>query len=446
MNICVVGTGYVGLVSGICFAHIGHNVICVDKDTEKIKMLNSGRIPIYEKGLEELYLKNVEQGSIRFTNDLKEGVKNSDIIFIAVGTPCLADGNADLTAVESVAKGIARFMNGYKIIVNKSTVPVGTQKWVSKIISENNEGNYNFDVVSNPEFLREGTAVYDTMNPDRIIIGADNTYAAGVIAKLHEPFKAPIIITDPESAEMIKYASNAFLATKISFINEIANICERVGADVQEVARGMGLDKRISDKFLGAGIGFGGACFPKDLKAIIKIGEQVGYEFKIAKDVIEVNNNQKLKPIEKLEKALGFIKGKTIGILGLAFKPNTNDIREAPSLEIINRIQQLGGKVKAYDPKAMESAKMVIKNVEFVNNPYEVVKKADAVILVTEWEEFKSMDLKKVKNLMNTPVFIDGRNVFKPEEMIKMGFEYYCIGKKDYGFNVDFHLRVAVTK
>lgn len=431
MNLCIIGTGYVGLVSGVCFAELGNRVICVDIDENKIAQLNNDIMPIYEKDLEEMCVRNRKNGRIEFTTNLEHGVKKSDVIFIAVGTPSLPNGQADLAQVEAVAKGIAKYMNGYKIIVNKSTVPVGTQKWVTQIIKENQVVEHDFDVVSVPEFLREGTAVYDTMNPDRIVIGSDSERATKIMMELHKPFNAPIVVTDPESAEMIKYAANAFLATKISFINEIANICEKVGADVKEVAKGIGLDHRISNKFLRAGIGFGGACFPKDTKALIKMGEQVGYNFKILRSVLEVNNNQKLKPFEKLKNALGDIKGRTIAILGLAFKPNTNDMREAPSVEIIKKIQRAGGRVKVYDPAAMETAKSILKNIEYAENPYDTVKNVDAIILVTEWEEFKKLDLERVRKLVKGNIFIDGRNVFNYEKMANLGFEYYSIGRRD---------------
>lgn len=437
MNLCVVGTGYVGLVSGVCFAELGNKVICVDVAKEKIDKLNNGIMPIYEDNLEDMCNPNRDAGMIEFTTDLKYGIKNSDVIFIAVGTPALPNGQADLTHVETAAKGIAQHMNGYKIIVNKSTVPVGTQKWVAKVVIENQLKPYAFDVVSIPEFLREGTAIYDTMHPDRIVIGTDSQKAADILSELHEPFKAPILITDPESAEMIKYASNAFLAAKVTFINEIANICERVGADVTEVARGMGLDNRISDKFLNAGVGFGGGCFPKDTKALIKTGEQVGYDCKLVKSVVQVNNLQKLRPVEKLRMAMPVVKGKTIGILGLTFKPNTDDMREATSLFVINEIQKLGGKVKAYDPAGMNNARKLLNNVEYALDAYEAVTGVDAIILVTEWKEFKELDLVKVRNLAKGSIFIDGRNVFDYKTMTELGFEYYCIGKKDAGHQED---------
>lgn len=434
MNCSVIGTGYVGLVSGVCFAELGNHIICVDTDPIKITKLNKGIMPIYEDGLEEMCNRNRDAGRIEFTTDIDYAVVNSDIIFIAVGTPSLPNGGVDLSQVEMAAKQIAQSMNGYKVIVNKSTVPVGTQKKVTRIIQDNLKAKHEFDVVSNPEFLREGTAIYDTMNTDRIVIGSNSTRAIEILKKLHDPLDAPYVITDPESSELIKYASNAFLATKISFINEIANICELVGADVTEVAKGMGLDARISPKFLQAGIGYGGACFPKDTKAIVNIGEQVGYEFQIVKSVIEVNNKQKKKPFIKLQQVMGEIQGKTIAILGLSFKPNTDDMREAPSIDIINAIQNEGGIVKAFDPASMEMASQLLDNVFFANSPYEAVENADAVILVTEWSEIINMDLQKVSQLMRGRIFIDGRNVYQYDNMKKYGFQYYCIGRKDENY------------
>lgn len=434
MNICIIGIGYVGLVSGVCFAELGNKVICVDAVKEKIEKLNNGIMPIYEEGLKELCTRNYAKGAIEFTTDLEYGVKSSDIIFIAVGTPPLPSGQADLSCIESVAKDIALYMNDYKVIVNKSTVPIGTQKRITKIIRDSQMRPVDFDVVSNPEFLKEGTAVYDTMNPDRIIVGAESNKAIEILCKLHESFDAPVVVTDPESAEMIKYAANAFLATKITFMNEIANICEKIGADVSEVAKGIGLDSRIGNKFLKAGIGYGGACFPKDISALVKIGEKVGYDFKVIKSVVEVNKNQKLIPVEKLKRAMPTIKGKKICILGLAFKPKTDDVRGAPAIAIINEIQKLGGKVKAYDPVAMESAQNILKAIDYAKDAYDAVEGADAIILATEWKEFKNLDLKKVKSLAEGNVFIDGRNVFDYKTMKQLGFEYYCIGKKDASY------------
>lgn len=431
MKISVIGTGYVGLVSGICFAEKGNKVICVDINKAKIDKLNNGIIPIYENELEDMLKNNIEERRIEFTADLEYAVKKSQIIMLAVGTPTLLEGHADLSQIEGAVIDIAKYMNEYKVIVNKSTVPVGTQKWVTELINQNQIIKYDFDVISNPEFLREGTAVYDTIRGDRIVIGSDSEKAAQIMSELYKHFNQPIIITSPENAEMIKYASNAFLATKISFINEVANICERVGADVEVVARAMGMDKRISPEFLRAGIGFGGACFPKDTKALVKIAENCGDDPIIIKGAIEVNERQKFKPIEKLLYALKSVQGKTVGILGLAFKPNTDDMREAPSINIINEIKKYGGKVKAYDPVVKNYTGTICKDIEINDYVYETVKDVDAVILVTEWNEFRELDMEKVKTLMKGNIFIDGRNMYDYKQMNKIGFEYYCIGRKD---------------
>jgi nucleotide sugar dehydrogenase len=434
MKLCVVGTGYVGLVSGVCYAEKGNDVICVDMLKEKVDNLNKDIMPIYEDGLEEMCARNRKNGRLKFTTDIEYGIKSSDIIFIAVGTPSLPNGHADLSQVESVAMDIAKYINGYKLIVNKSTVPVGTQKLVTKIILDNSSNTYKFDVVSNPEFLREGTAIHDTINADRIVIGADSSEAADILKELNRCFDIPVFITDPESSEMVKYATNALLATKISFINEIASICSKVGANVSDVSKGIGMDRRLSDKFLDAGIGFGGSCLPKDTRAITMIAEAVGYKLKIVNSVIEVNRFQRLMPLEKLKIALPNIEGKTIAILGLSFKPNTDDLRESPAVEIIKEIIKSGGNVKAYDPIGMNNAKKVLPGIPFGEDVYSTVKDADATILVTEWKEFKNMDLFKVLENMRENIFIDGRNVFDYETMSDIGFEYYCIGKKDAEF------------
>lgn len=433
MNFCIIGTGYVGLTTGVCLAYLGNSVICVDKYIKRVEMLKKGIVPIHEKGLEELMEKGVSAGRLQFTTDLCYGVANSKIIFITVGTPSLPDGDVDMNAVYGAAAGIAACMDDYRIIVNKSTVPVGTQKIVSDMISKRLKKDVGFDVLSNPEFLREGTAVFDTMHPDRVVIGADNPGAARVLARLYKPMGGKVLLTDPESAEMIKYASNAFLATKISFINEIANLCEKVGADVTKVALGMGLDSRISPHFLKAGTGYGGSCFPKDTRALIKLAEKNGYSLKIVKSVIEVNQDQKLRPVEKLKMSLGSLNGKTIGILGLSFKPDTDDIREAPSLDIIREIIRQGGQVKACDPAAVPNAGKMLPEVEYCDDAYSTAKGADALILVTEWKQYKDLDLKKLKSIMKRPVFIDGRNVYDPAAMRGLGFEYHCIGRGDSG-------------
>ncbi|MHA7579443.1 UDP-glucose dehydrogenase family protein [Paenibacillus vandeheii] len=430
----VIGTGYVGLVSGVCFAEMGNNVICVDTDSEKIQKLNNGIMPIYEEGLAELCYKNMKNKRITFTTNMKYAVENSDVIFIAVGTPSLTNGDVDLSQVENVAKEIGRYIDGYKVIVNKSTVPIGTHKYVTKIIKERSLGKYDFDVVSNPEFLREGSALKDTFYAERVVIGSSSEKATQIITKLHEPFNSEILVTDPESAEIIKYAANAFLATKISFINEIGNFCEKVGADVEKVAKGIGLDTRISPHFLNAGIGYGGACFPKDTRAIVNTAEKTGHSLEIIKSAIKVNEKQKYKVVEKLKLALNDLKGKKIGVLGLSFKPNTDDIREAPSIDIIKSILNEGAHVKAYDPIAMEMARGLLPDIYYGGNLYDAVRDVDAVMLVTEWKEFKEMDLKEIKNLVSGNVFIDGRNIYDYEEMKKLGFRYYCIGRKDESY------------
>ena len=430
MKLCIVGIGYVGLVSGACFAQLGHQVICVDHNIEKIQQLSQGNIPFYEPGLAEMVKENLEKATLSFTQSLQEGVEQSNIIFIAVGTPSLPNGEVDMSQVETVAKKIGQFMNGYKIVVTKSTVPVGTGNQLRKLIQENLSAPQNFSMASNPEFLREGSAITDTMQPERIVIGIEDQQAKETLALLHQSFSCPLLITDIPSAEMIKHASNAFLATKISFINEIANICEKTGANVEEVAKGMGMDSRIGNKFLNAGIGYGGSCFPKDTKALVKIAGKVNHNFKLLQAVIEVNNKQRQKVVERLEKALGSLEGRTIAILGLAFKPNTDDIREAPSLHIIQEIQKRGGNLKVYDPVAMKKAeKYLSPPIIYCSNAYEALTHSHGVILVTEWQEFRELDLLKVKELLLNPVFIDGRNVFDPHRMREIGFYYCAIGR-----------------
>ncbi|GAB6137415.1 UDP-glucose dehydrogenase family protein [Halanaerobaculum tunisiense] len=430
MKLTVVGTGYVGLVSGACFAELGNDVICVDIDEEKIEGLKNGEMPIYEPGLEEIVEANYAQGNLDFTTSLERGVKESDIIFIAVGTPAQEDGGADLSAVKAVAEEIAQHINDYKIVIDKSTVPVGTGDWVTDLIEEEKEAAYDFDVVSCPEFLREGSAVDDTMNPDRVVIGANSEHAAEVLDELHQDFAAPILHTDRHSAEMIKYAANAFLATKISFINEIANICERTGGDVAEVAQGIGLDHRISDKFLRAGVGFGGACFPKDTKAITKTAAEHGYDFKVVNSVIETNRLQKETLVNKLQRELPELAEKTISVLGLAFKPNTDDLREAPSRTVIKQLLEAGAEVKAYDPIAREEAEEIFgSDIQYCTAAYDAIEDTDGLILVTEWAEFQELDLDRVAELLNNKIFIDGRNCYEVEEMEERGFTYYSVGR-----------------
>ncbi len=431
MKIAVIGTGYVGLVVGTCLADSGNDVICVDKIKEKIDLLNSGKVPIYEPGLEELIKKNMREGRLHFSTDIGKAIKQSEIIFIAVGTPQLDDGSANLSYVLEAAEEIAKNINEYKLIVTKSTVPVGTQKKIKKIIATHT--NYPFDVASNPEFLKEGAAVDDFMKPDRIIIGVESERAEEILKELYAPFvrtEHPIIVMDPESAEMTKYASNAMLATKISFINEIANICEKVGADVELVRKGMGFDKRIGFLFLFPGIGFGGSCFPKDIKAVIKMGEEKGYDPELIRAVNNVNNKQKKKLVEKAINHFGSLKGLNFALWGLAFKPRTDDMREAPSITIINMLLDNGATITAFDPAAVNTAKEIFGNkIKYVNNPYDALIDKDALFIITEWNEFRNPDFHKIKELLKKPVIFDGRNLYNLETMKKLGFTYYGIGR-----------------
>lgn len=431
MKIAVIGAGYVGLVTGVCFAEIGNDVVCVDIDENKIKKLNNDVIPIYEPGLEELAAKNKKSGRLSFTADIKKAIKESEIIFICVGTPPKENGEADLSHVENAARTIAEVMDSYKIIVEKSTVPVQTGEKVAKSIRVYNSHKVDFDVVSNPEFLREGSAIKDFMNPDRIVIGTESEKAKAIMESLYRPLKAPMIFTDIKSAEIIKHASNSFLATKISFINAIANICEAAGADAEKVAEGMGFDKRIGKQFLNAGIGYGGFCFPKDAEAFIKISEKLGYDFKLLKATQEINAFQRKNFVRKIEKTLWVMKNKTIGVLGLAFKPNTDDMRFAPSIDIITELQKEGANIQAYDPKAMGKARGIIKNIAYCSSPYDAAKNADALIILTEWNEFKELDLSRIKSLMKHALIVDGRNIYNPADMKKHGFAYISMGRKD---------------
>ncbi|KMJ59015.1 UDP-glucose 6-dehydrogenase [Bacillus sp. LL01] len=429
-RIAVVGTGYVGLVSGTCFSEIGNRVICCDIDDQKINNLKNGIIPIYEPGLEDLVKKNVENGNLSFTTDIADAIKDSEIIYIAVGTPMADTGEANLTYVDAVAKTIGENLNSYKVVVNKSTVPVGTGKRVSKIINEVSGGNQEFDVVSNPEFLREGSAIEDTMNMERAVIGASSEKAASIIEELHSPFNTIILKSDLESAEMIKYASNAFLATKISFINDIANICEEIGADVTKVAEGMGLDSRIGKKFLNAGIGYGGSCFPKDTSALLHIANSVGYDFKLIRAVMETNDFQKSRVVQKVMDIFGEIEGKTFAVMGLAFKPNTDDMRDAPSLEIIPELLKAGAKVKAFDSIAITEAKKHFgDSIDYFEHEYEALNDADACIIVTDLPEVKELDLQKMKECLKNPIVIDGRNIFDLNEVKKYSIIYHSIGR-----------------
>lgn len=432
MHISIVGTGYVGLVTGTCFAEFGNDVICVDKDEKKIENLKKGILPIYEPGLDVMVAKNVKEGRLKFTTDLKEAAEKSLVIFIAVGTPPAEDGSADLQHVEAVARDLAKYMNGYKVIVNKSTVPVGSAKWIKKVIEENMEDKMAFGVASNPEFLREGSAIEDFMRPDRVVIGAETDEAIAIMKDLYAPLyliETPIVLTNLASAELTKYASNAFLSVKISYINEIANICERVGADVHDVAKGMGLDKRIGSKFLHPGPGFGGSCFPKDTRAIVQIAEKVEWDFKIVKSAISINRQQHLLMIDKIKAALGDLKGKNLGILGLSFKPNTDDMREAPSIPIINGMIKEGARIKAFDPVAMHEARQVLPDIEYCDDTYQVAENSDALIFITEWNQFRSLDLEKIKGLLKEPVVIDLRNIYEPKKMRNFGFKYFCVGR-----------------
>ena len=432
MHVAVVGTGYVGLVTGTCFSEFGVDVTCVDIDEKKIKILNEGGVPIYEPGLDALIAKNVKEGRLSFTTDLKGAIEKSLVIFIAVGTPPKSDGSADLKYVEQVAKSVAEHMNGYKVIVNKSTVPVGTGQWVKEIIQKNQKEDVRFSVVSNPEFLREGSAIEDFMRPDRVVIGAEDDEAVAIMKDLYAPLyliETPIVFTNVESAELIKYASNSFLATKISFINEIANICDRVGADVHHVAKGMGLDRRIGSKFLHAGPGFGGSCFPKDTHAIVDVAKAVGYEFQIVKSAISVNAQQRQMAFEKIKSTVGDLNGKTVGILGLSFKPNTDDMRDAPSTDIIKNLKKEGAAVQVFDPVAMENAKELIDDVTYCNEAYAVANNADVLVFMTEWNQFRNMDLKRIKKSMKTPILVDLRNIYEPAKMKQEGFTYVAVGR-----------------
>jgi len=430
MKIAMIGTGYVGLVTGTCFAELGNSVICVDNDLNKIKKLNQGIIPIYEPGLEEMVHKNMEAKRLDFTSEIEEAIKVSDIIFIAVGTPPKENGEADLSSVEKVSAIVADVMTEYKLVVGKSTVPVNTGRWIKKTINIRNIKGVDFDIASNPEFLREGSAINDFLHPDRIVIGVESEKAKNLLCELYKPIDAPILVTDIESAEIIKHASNSFLATKISFINAISIICELSGADVRKVAEGMGLDKRIGKDFLSAGAGFGGFCFPKDLSAFIKIAENLGYDFRLLKEVENINSEQKKTIVKKIRENLWNLNEKTVGILGLSFKPNTDDIRYAPSIDIIGELLKENVQIKAYDPQAMERTKRIFPNIVYCRNPYEVCEGTDALVILTEWDEFKELDMKRVKALLKTPIIIDGRNIFDPEIMREDGFLYTGIGTK----------------
>jgi len=431
-QICVVGVGYVGLVTGACFADLGNRVIALDVNEERIENLKKGIMPIYEPGLEELVERNVKAGRLTFTTSYQEAVDGTEFAFIAVGTPSGVNGEADLQYVASAARSIAESMNGPLIIINKSTVPVGTGDWVADIVKSAQPEPIDFWVVSCPEFLREGSAIVDFMSPHRTVLGSLHPDAAEKVAQLHLPLRAPIVITDLRTAEMIKYASNAFLATKISFINEVANICEALGADVKEVAAGMGYDKRIGPMFLDAGLGWGGSCFPKDVLALAFMAEEKGLDPKILNDVMEVNYERRKEAVEYIEQLTGGVKGKTIGLLGLAFKPNTDDMRDAASIDIAQELTAAGAKVRGYDPVAMDVARPILPAVEMFDDPYTMSEGCDALMVITEWNEFKQLDLEKVKGLLKSPVIFDGRNIYDPKTMKAMGFKYRGMGR---GFN-----------
>lgn len=463
MRVCVIGTGYVGLVTGACLAHIGHDVICIDNNEEKVKLMKSGQSPIFEPGLSEIMQSAIQSGKIIFSSDLAAGVAHGEILFIAVGTPPLPNGESDTRYVEAVARGIGENLNGgYKVIVNKSTVPIGSGDWVRMIVLDGiaerqktlvpaggvpsddklPEITADFDVVSNPEFLREGSAVYDTFNPDRIVLGGNSQRAIGLMKELYTPIverqyaadkslpPVPVLVTDLSSAEMIKYAANAFLATKISFINEVANICDRVGADVTQVAKGIGLDSRIGNKFLQAGIGWGGSCFPKDVSALIHTADDYGYEAQLMKAAVTVNERQRLIALEKLQQALKILKGKTVGLLGLTFKPDTDDLRDAPALNLIEQLNRLGAKVKAYDPIISQTGmRHGLTGVLVETDAERLADGCDALVLVTEWQQFSNLDYTKMAKFMNNPVIIDGRNFLDPETLVRAGFQYIGIGR-----------------
>ncbi|MEH1943597.1 MAG: UDP-glucose/GDP-mannose dehydrogenase family protein [Nostoc sp.] len=463
MRVCVIGTGYVGLVTGACLAHIGHDVICVDNNEEKVKLMKSGQSPIFEPGLSEIIQSAIQTEKIHFTSDLAAGVSHGEILFIAVGTPPLPTGESDTRYVEAVARGIGENLNGgYKVIVNKSTVPIGSGDWVRMLVLDGiaerqktlipaggvpsdeklPEVTAQFDVISNPEFLREGSAVHDTFNPDRIVLGGNSQRAVALMQQLYAPIverkyaedqslpPVPILATDLSSAEMIKYAANAFLATKISFINEVANICDRVGADVTEVARGIGLDSRIGNKFLQAGIGWGGSCFPKDVSALIHTADDYGYEAQLLKAAVSVNERQRLIALEKLQQVLKILKGKTVGLLGLTFKPDTDDLRDAPALNLIEQLNRLGAKVKAYDPIVSQTGlRHGLSGVLVETDAERLADGCDALVLVTEWQQFSTLDYVKMAKLMAHPVIIDGRNFLDPEAMIRAGFQYVGVGR-----------------
>jgi UDPglucose 6-dehydrogenase len=434
MKIAVIGTGYVGLVTAAGLAELGHKVIGADKDLDKIAKVSQGVAPIYEPGLDELLESNLKKGNISFSPDLNETIEGAEVIFVCVGTPQHADGSADMSQIEEVSRQIAENLNRYKLVVEKSTVPVKTSSWIKRTISLYKKTDREFDVASNPEFLREGSAVSDFLNPDRIIVGVETERARNILCGIYEKFKDRIVVTNIDTAELIKHASNSFLAMKISYINLISNICERTEANVEQVAEGMGLDPRIGGRFLKAGIGYGGSCFPKDIKALTRIGEDLGVDMSLLKEADRINSDRVRVFVEKIKRALWILKDKKIAILGLAFKPETDDIREAPSIMVIRDLLQEGGRLRLYDPKAMENMKQLYpeepERLLYFSSPYDAAEKANALLILTEWDEFANLDLKKVKKAMANPIIVDGRNVFAAEEVRKLGFEYYSIGRK----------------
>lgn len=431
MHIAVIGTGYVGLVTGACFAEFGVDVTCVDIDSEKIARLSSGEMPIYEPGLEQLVIKNMQSGRLQFTTDIKQAVEQALVIFLAVGTPPKSDGSPDLSFVEAAASSVAEHMNGYKVVVTKSTVPIGTGEHLRKRIREHNP-RLNFGIVSNPEFLREGAAINDFMRPDRVVIGSRDDEAIAIMRDLYRPLyliEAPFVLTSLEAAELTKYAANAFLATKISFINEIASLCESIGCDVHDVAKAIGMDRRIGNKFLHPGPGFGGSCFPKDTQALASVARAFGRDSLIVDAVIEVNRRQRRAMLPKIEKLVGGLEGKIIAVLGLAFKPETNDMREAPALEIISGLLNSGALVRAYDPVAMLEAAEILPEVNYADDEYAAVTNADALVFVTEWNQFRALDMRRIRDLMRSPRIADLRNIYEPEDMRELGFEYVGVGR-----------------
>lgn len=432
MHIAVIGTGYVGLVTGACFAEFGVEVTCVDVDEKKIEGLKNGVMPIYEPGLDTIVEKNYKAGRLHFTTDIKSAVEQALVVFLAVGTPPKEDGSPDMSYYQQAALDIAHSMNGYKVLVTKSTVPVGTGKWLREFVTENQKVITNFGVASNPEFLREGAAIDDFMRPDRVVVGSNEPDAIAIMKDLYRPLyliETPVVITSLEAAELIKYAANAFLATKITFINEIANLCDAIGCDVHDVARGMGMDNRIGRKFLHPGPGYGGSCFPKDTRAFTKVGDKYGVETSVVDAVIEANEYQRQAMLPKIEKLVGDLSGKKIGVLGLSFKPETDDMRESPATDIIKEMQKRGATIRAFDPVAMEEAKHVLPDIEYAENEYDALKDADALIIVTEWNQFRALDMEKVKQLLKSPKIADLRNIYEPKDMRELGFEYVGVGR-----------------